>query len=405
MGRKFPLVLTTYPSLIFVALCAVTIVGGAFIIDEISKSTREWYWPNDPNSSRCEETDGNEANFLREPANAVSNAVFMLVGIYAFLCGIYDFRHFRGKPTFPLVPLRERQVNPSNAKGGLVNYPLVSVAFGVSMFFGGYGSFYYHACSGCAKGGQLDIWSIFVMVAAVAVLLNVFSIGNFLSGVLCSNSAFSGRNLGGKLWTVLCFCSWGAICLYCENWREPPIWQGSWEKMYQMLIYFLGLVAGVQFCFLLMLLCRGVKCTYHVFIPGAVAAVTMGVGAWFPEEINEECVDLFGGEFGEGRESFFQLHALWHAMLALCMLSLYMFVRGLAVEQETLDASLGNGRQNLFGFHFLKEIPSPRSQSFEERVKTASRGGSVSRNSNSSSRNDEGVGLELGHIELQERML
>ena len=70
-----------------------------------------------------------------------------------------------------------------------------------------------------------------------------------------------------------------------------------------------------------------VKSSYHVFVPGAVAVV-MGVGAWFPEEINEECIDVFGGEFGEGRESFFQLHALWHSMLALTMLSMYMLLGG-----------------------------------------------------------------------------
>jgi hypothetical protein len=78
-------------------------------------------------------------------------------------------------------------------------------------------------------------------------------------------------------------------------------------------------------------------------------------------------------------------------MLALCMLSLYMFIRGLAVEQETLDAALGNGKLSIVKFHFLKEIPSPRSESFEER--------------SGKERSDSGVGLELGQIELEERML
>jgi hypothetical protein len=66
--------------------------------------------------------------------------------------------------------------------------------------------------------------------------------------------------------------------------------------MYRLLILFLGSVAAVSLSFVCALICRGVKSTYHVFVPGAIATVTMGVGAWFPEEINEDCV----GENGRG---------------------------------------------------------------------------------------------------------
>lgn len=150
--------------------------------------------------------------------------------------------------------------------------------------------------SGCAEGGQYDIWSIFVMVSAVGVLLVMFSVGNFVSGLLCSCNTFSGKSIGSKLWAIFCFFAWGGICWFCKNWREPPIWQGDWQAMYRLLILFLGSVAAVSLSFVCALICRGVKSTYHVFVPGAIATVTMGVGAWFPEEINEDCV----GENGRG---------------------------------------------------------------------------------------------------------
>ncbi|GMH66351.1 hypothetical protein TL16_g04410 [Triparma laevis f. inornata] len=335
--------LLAYPSLTFVIACGVAIVGGAFIVDEISKQTEEWYWSNNPNAGRCEETSGNEANFLREPANAVSNTVFILVGIYAFVACIYDLRHFRKSGcSFPLLPKSDTEM------GGMVHSPLLSLAYAFSMSFGGYGSFYYHACSGCPSGGTLDIWSIFVMCIAVAVLLVIWTYGCLV---------LSGRKQVFKeIWSLTCVITWASLCWYCKDWQEPPIWQGTWEEMYRLLLIFLGGTAAMAFLLLALLIFLKVKTQWIVFVPASIASVTMGVGAWFPEEFNEDCVDVFGGEFGEGRQSFFQLHALWHSMLALCMLSLYMFIRGLAVEQITLDKCVGKDGLKVIDFHLLREV-------------------------------------------------
>ncbi|GMH93446.1 hypothetical protein TrVE_jg488 [Triparma verrucosa] len=375
--------LLAYPSLSFVLFCAVAIVGGAFIVDEVSKQSDDWYWDNDPNEGRCEETEGNEANFLREPANAVSNTVFITVGIYAFMASIYDLRHFR-KRSMPLLPKSEDE------NGGMVHHPLVSLAFGVSLFFGGYGSFYYHACSGCSEGGQLDIWSIFVMCIAVAFLLVIWSYGQLV---------LSGRPSWGKnLWSVVIVATWGGLCWYCKDWRDPPLWQGSWEAMYRAMLIFLGGTAAAAFILLFILIVLGVKTQALVFVPGAVASVVMGIGAWFPEEFNEDCIDIFGGEFGEGRESFFQLHALWHSMLALCMLSLYMFVRGLAVEKATLDKCVGKDGLSVMDFHLLREVRKEDGHGWAERSNSSSSNGS-------NIRDGVGSGLELGGVDLDENML
>ena len=75
--------------------------------------------------------------------------------------------------------------------------------------------------------------------------------------------------------------------------------------MYRAMLIFLGGTAAAAFILLFILIVLGVKTQALVFVPGAVATVVMGIGAWFPEEFNEDCIDIFGGEFGEGRESFF----------------------------------------------------------------------------------------------------
>lgn len=60
----------------------------------------------------------------------------------------------------------------------------------------------------------------------------------------------------------------------------------------------------MAFLLLGLLIFLKVKTQWIVFVPASIASVTMGVGAWFPEEFNEDCVDVFGGEFGEGRQRY-----------------------------------------------------------------------------------------------------
>ena len=183
----------------------------------------------------AEETREQQANFLQEPANAVSNVVFMLVGVYAFLCAVYDFRHFRRR-SFPVLKAGGRQ------QGGLADSPVLSLAYAFSMAFGGYGSFIYHACSNCSEGGQLDIWSIFVLCGAVVWLLLVFS---YLG--LCCGTYMEGRR-GRCAAQAICLALWSWTSWVTQDWNEPPIWQGSWQKMYRLMMISLGCVAGVSSC-------------------------------------------------------------------------------------------------------------------------------------------------------------
>ena len=85
-------------------------------------------------------------------------------------------------------------------------------------------------------------------------------------------------------------------------------------------------------------------------------------------------------------------------MLALCMLSLYMFVRGLAVEKATLDKCVGKDGLSVMDFHLLREVRKEDGHGWAERSNSSSSNGS-------NIRDGVGSGLELGGVDLGENML
>jgi hypothetical protein len=134
----------THPTVTFVIASTVLAVVGLCTFDQATSN--EPYWDNATSHARCEETRGKENHFLREPSNALSNLVFMCVGLYCAGCGFYDFRHFRKFTTMQAEGVND--YTPVN--GGIAMQPLLSFAFGCSVFLGGVGSFYYHVSFGIA---------------------------------------------------------------------------------------------------------------------------------------------------------------------------------------------------------------------------------------------------------------
>jgi len=118
-------ILQTYPTFIGSLVIILATLVGIISFNHITVNRDYPYWDNETSYGRCEQTLGNENNFLREPANALSNLVFMWVGVYAILTGLYDFRHFRNLET-----LESGGNNKTKLNGGFGLTPLLSVAYG-----------------------------------------------------------------------------------------------------------------------------------------------------------------------------------------------------------------------------------------------------------------------------------
>ena len=69
--------------------------------ETLKNSTVKNVWPNRAGDTRCEKA--NDSDFLREPANALSTLVFVLVGVYAIAASIWDHRY---------VPLQCKKLAP-----------------------------------------------------------------------------------------------------------------------------------------------------------------------------------------------------------------------------------------------------------------------------------------------------
>jgi hypothetical protein len=331
-------------------------LAGLVIYDQATAGG-EPYWNTRTSHSRCEETRGNENNFLRERANALSNLVFMNVGVYCIACATYDARHIwlrRAPPRAITSAIASGDVaaeapasHPGSIAGGIAQQPLLSVAYGVSIFLGGYGSFVYHASAGSPFGGQLDIWSIFVMCNAVVFLMVGFT---FIS--LAARSLPNGA--GPKVNTVasLLLVSFTVFADdYCWEWYEH-FWQGSWDAMYALLMKFLGGMVVIYLLLIFTLCVLKIKHRIWPFVVLSALTLVAGVLVWVPEEINDECPEIAE----QGATSFWQLHAIWHSMLALTLLFVFMYFRGIGLEVRSAEEGgvFGLGLSEM-DFHLLWE--------------------------------------------------
>jgi hypothetical protein len=232
--------LLRYPTLLTACFFLLSSLIGLVAFDQHTATTTDDYWSSPTNHGRCEETRGNEHRFLRERANALSNLVFMGVGLYCCGAATYDFRLFRLMTSLSCpspVPPSPSTSTPSTPqphsyraiRGGLALQPLLSFAYGVSVFLGGYGSFLYHASAGSPLGGQMDIWSIFVMCNAVATLI-FYTMATSITSAILPKSRFPPKLCNTILaFACIAFLVW--LDNFSWNWHEH-FWLGSWDAMY-----------------------------------------------------------------------------------------------------------------------------------------------------------------------------
>jgi len=255
--------------------------------------------PNDFPDWRCE--DATREKFLREPANAMSNLIFIFVGLYALFCVAWE---------------RQQQGETQNDRK-YEGVPLfVQALFGISALFGGYGSFHYHACGGCDWGGFLDLYSIFVLVVSYTLL--------GFTALLCVTNKISSnaRVLSPKNVSIGVFLLWVLNFIASGFWREIYLDNLGFDKMKLLMVGVFGVLimiwVAVAFFGWRQAKMHQVPFYGKTFFVLGASSLVIGVLAWFPEEIRGECPNV---------PQDLQLHAVWHAFIAFSLLWPYCHVR------------------------------------------------------------------------------
>ncbi|GMI40405.1 hypothetical protein TeGR_g13540 [Tetraparma gracilis] len=294
----------------------------------------------------------------------------MGVGLYCCGAAIYDFRLFRLMTSLSCpspVPPSPSTSTPSTPqphsyraiRGGLALQPLLSFAYGVSVFLGGYGSFLYHASAGSPLGGQMDIWSIFVMCNAVATLI-FYTMATSITSAILPKSRFPPKLCNTILaFACIAFLVW--LDNFSWNWHEH-FWLGSWDAMYTLLIQFVGSITASAAFLVVCLYALNNKHRAVPFFPLGLVTVAIAFASWTPEELNGECLEIAE----QGATSFWQLHAIWHSFLALTLMLIFMYMRSVGVEAEGKGGVGGLGLTE-WDFHFLREPQRGEQGEFEER--------------------------------------
>lgn len=287
-------------------------------------------WYNETSYNRCEPSLGNEDNLLREPINSLSSLSFAFIGIYIIGCAIYDYRYFAeiksmGRP------------NSLRLNGGICLQPILSFTFGISLIIGAMGSFWYHASAGSPLGGHFDIWAIFVMCNAIIFLIILYL---YLT-ILFNKYPKKINNYISIGCTFLCTCS----NIICWEWHKH-FWLGSWDKMYVMLIHFISIVLFMFLSLVCIIYYLKIKQRIYPFIWTAVISLIFAIIVWAPEELHNQCIDLY--------IHLSPLHGLWHILLSITMLCVYMYSRSVGVD--VYDNGVGGIYElNEINYYLLKE--------------------------------------------------
>lgn len=277
-------------------------------------------WTPGDRNDRCE--DSRPDRLLRQPANALSNTAFLFIGVYALLAARVDAQRTQ----------RESDRAQHSFQGtGITAHPAFSVVYGISVVFTGVGSFAYHACGSCPTGGELDIASMFIaawtlLVLVCYCLLDMWQDSQTLPPkVKCTSDSRADGNA-----VRACMVIWVVGSGALSQWRAlflRPL--GSWMNMYFLLMAFMALIVVLVATLMCMAGRRGAGGERMVRWPYALAIVlpgAIGLCAWAPEELFEYCVS-----------SPLALHALWHVMMAVVLLALFVFLRALKVGQTDLS--------------------------------------------------------------------
>ena len=223
-------------------------------------------------------------DFFRTRANTWSNITFLIVGFYALSFG-----------------WRDLQTNRSPLDGYLARTPLLSFLFGFGCVALGFGSSLYHA-SLTRLGQQLDVTTMWMpLIGLIAIYL-----GRWVPRIRL------GR--GGKLemaWitTILFFVF--TILFYHYLWE----WSAK-----RILLSLIGIVAAFG---IVDLFWRSRRMQVRwMFLAGFFLAP-----AFLCRQLDS------AGRFS-GPDDWWQGHALWHVFAALCLFSMYVYLRSEQIRRE-----------------------------------------------------------------------
>eukprot|EP00939_MAST-03C_sp_MAST-3C-sp1_P005066 g5066.t1 len=249
----------------------------------------------------------------------MSNIVFVCVGQYMLVAAVYDYGR-----NFPVAKKLDQEII------GIRRRPLWSVALGLTSIFAGIGSFAFHAGHGSGITGALDIASIYFLVWACfcAILYNTLSVYKLSTGGAPASAHFSSTKDDHMHLLILVLWLMGTPVLW---YWEHTLWYGSWTIMKIVLVVGMIVISSVGVTGAYICKCRlDVPTNEFPFLLAAAICIVGAVIVWAPFEIFGDC-DVF---YVDG-DSLFQLHALWHGLVALAVLFFYLYFRSFGNPKVT----------------------------------------------------------------------
>lgn len=236
------------------------------------------------------------------------------------LAGIYDFRQ-----------KDSNCVSSGGYYGGLRSRCEWSIILGLSTFFAGFGSFYFHASHGDKMGGKTDIASIYILVFACICAISF----NTVSVVRAAYFSSSSNRRSDRLFSLGFLLLWFGGLVPLWYWKKT-LFFGGWRTMkivMMIVIFCLLLVAGYGSCVANRKL--SIRTHEKPFLLVALIWLLLAFFVWAPYEIFGNC-DVFYVD----PDSLFQLHALWHGSMSLAVLFMYLYFRTFGMEHPIDTAFL-----------------------------------------------------------------
>lgn len=214
---------------------------------------------------------------FRTRINTWSNMAFVVVGFYAFALG-----------------WRDHYVKKTPSTGYLARTPLMSVLFGFGCVSLGFGSGLYHA-SLTRMGHQLDVANMWMpMIGLIAI-----NIGRWIPHIRL-----------GRGWVLPMAWITTIVYIFLTLYFYYYKWSFSTVRLLFTLIGILAIFGILDLCFRL----RGMRLRW-VFFGGLFLALAF------------ICRQLDAAGRFSGPDDWWQGHSLWHVLTALCLVTIYRYLR------------------------------------------------------------------------------
>jgi hypothetical protein len=235
-------------------------------------------WTYEPQHGICERE--RTLDFIREPANAWSDFSYVAVGIYILLQGVYDL--YYGEV--------------SSKKSLIIQYPSISIVYGIYNIIHGFGSFWFHACR-CAEGGQWD----------QAPMQTVVSFPIFYT-IYQHFSRFNEEGMREQS-THGTFLFVYSICGACF-----VIFKRSIKNEIAMIVLITLIFVSLGYNYWNR---RNTHVFYGWYFWGCLGFFGIGFLTWWMDQQPMFC----------NPDSWLQYHAFWHLLTAIALIGLYLYLR------------------------------------------------------------------------------